>query len=62
LTQLMRFHLSNGVVSILGNLVLMRLLVGKAGIPVLVSNSIAIASCSIINFGLSDNWTFGARR
>jgi putative flippase GtrA len=58
LTQLIRFHLSNGLVSLIGNLVLMRILVQDARLPLLVSNGIAILCCSIINFCLGDNWAF----
>jgi putative flippase GtrA len=58
LAQLMRFHLSSGLVSLVGNLVLMRILVQEARLPLLVSNSIAILCCSIVNFCLGDNWAF----
>ena len=58
LTQLLRFHLSNGLVSLLGNLTLMRLLVHKAHLPLLASNGIAILCCSLVNFTLSNHWTF----
>lgn len=58
LAQLLRFHLSNGLVSMLGNLVLMRMLVHEAHLPVLVSNIIAILCCSVVNFCLGNNWAF----
>ncbi|HEV2136689.1 MAG TPA: GtrA family protein [Terracidiphilus sp.] len=61
LGQLVRFHLANGLVSIAGNLVLMRVLVGNAHLPVLVANGIAIVCCSVVNFGLSHTWAFAAR-
>jgi putative flippase GtrA len=61
LSQLTRFHLSNGLVSILGNLALMRILVAGAHIPLLLSNCIAILCCSIVNFSLGNNWAFAAR-
>ena len=61
LSQLMRFHLSNGLVSMLGNLVLMRLLVHRAHVPLLVSNCISIACCSLVNFCLGNSWAFAAR-
>ena len=48
LAQLVRFHLSNGLVSMLGNLALMRMLVHEAHMPLLVANSIAILCCSIV--------------
>ena len=56
--QLMRFHLSNGLVSLLGNVALMRMLVQDAHVPVLTSNCIAILCCSVVNFSLGDHWTF----
>lgn len=56
--QLPRFHLSNGLVSMLGNLALMRVLVHEAHLPLLVANGIAILCCSIINFCLGNNWAF----
>ena len=61
LTQFIRFHLSNGLVSMLGNLLLMRILVHEAHIPLLVSNSIAILCCSIVNFCMGNHWAFAAR-
>jgi putative flippase GtrA len=61
LPQFIRFHLSNGMVSMLGNLALMPILVQEARMPLLVSNSIAILCCSIINFCLGNNWAFAVR-
>jgi putative flippase GtrA len=59
--RLVRFHLSNGMVSMAGNLVLMRVLVHDARLPVLVANCFAILSCSIVNFCLGDGWAFAER-
>lgn len=56
--QFVRFHLSNGMVSMLGNLALMPILIHGAHMPLLVSNSIAILCCSTINFCLSNSWAF----
>jgi putative flippase GtrA len=61
LAQFMRFHLSNGLVSMLGNLALMRILVHEIHIPLLASNGIAILCCSIVNFSLGNNWAFAVR-
>jgi putative flippase GtrA len=58
LAQLVRFHLSNGLVSMVGNLALMRILVHEAHLPLLVANGIAILCCSIVNFCLGNNWAF----
>jgi len=56
--HLIRFHLSNGLVSIVGNLAMMPLLVGEMRIPVVAANAIAILCCSIVNFCLGHNWAF----
>ncbi|HEV2647478.1 MAG TPA: GtrA family protein [Acidobacteriaceae bacterium] len=55
---LVRFHLSNGAVSMLGNLALMRVLVQQFHLPLLIANGVAILSCSIANFYLGDAWAF----
>lgn len=59
--QFVRFHLSNGLVSMAGNLALMPLLVREGHIPVVASNAIAILCCSLVNFCLGHNWAFAAR-
>jgi putative flippase GtrA len=59
--QLLRFHASNGLVSMLGNLVLMRVFVQEAHLPVLIANGIAILVCSLVNFRLGDVWAFASR-
>jgi putative flippase GtrA len=61
LAQLWRFHLSNGMVSMVGNLALMRLLVQQARMPVIAANAVAILCCSIVNFFLGDRWSFAAK-
>ena len=61
LSRLMRFHLSNGLVSIVGNLVLMRVLVHEIHLPLLLSNGIAILCCSVVNFCLGNSWAFAVR-
>ena len=61
LTQLLRFHISNGLVSMMGNLVLMRVLIHEVHMPLLVANSISILCCSMVNFFLGEGWAFAAR-
>jgi dolichol-phosphate mannosyltransferase len=56
--RLLRFHLSNGAISILGSLLLMRWLVGQMGMRVLVANLVTVAACSVGNFLASDRWVF----
>jgi putative flippase GtrA len=58
LARFTRFNLTTGALSIVCNLVLMRILVGEAGAPYLVANGIAIATCSIANFLVSDRFVF----
>ena len=58
LAQLVRFHLANGLVSLLGNLALMRVLAGRAHMPLLAAKGIAIVCCSAANFCLGNCWAF----
>jgi putative flippase GtrA len=60
--QLARFQLSDGVVSMAGNLGLMRILVHGAGMPVVAANGVAILCCSAVNFALGNWWTFAKQR
>ena len=60
--QLLRFQVANGLLSLAGNLALMRLLVHAAHLPVLLANAVAILCCSAANFGLSHGWAFSAQR
>ena len=57
-TQLLRFHLTNGLTSLAENLILMRLLVHNAHLPVVAANAIAIPTCSLLNFLLANTWAF----
>ena len=56
--RLLRFHAGNGAISILGNLVLMRLFVGSLQIPHYVASGLAIALCSLLNFAASEWFVF----
>ena len=56
--RLLRFHLGNGLVSIGGNLVLMRLLVGTLHWKLLIANGVTIAVCSLLNFAASEWFVF----
>lgn len=59
LGRLLRFNLTNGALSILGNLVFMRLLVESLGVHYLPANLVTIALCSVLNFLVSDRFVFG---
>jgi len=58
LDRFARFNLTTGAVSIVGNLALMRVLVGAGHLNYLLANAIAIVLCSIVNFLVSDEWVF----
>jgi putative flippase GtrA len=58
LPRLLRFNLATGGVSIAGNLALMKLLVGRGHVNYLIANGIAIASCSLLTFLVSEGWIF----
>jgi dolichol-phosphate mannosyltransferase len=58
LRQLIRFHLSNGLVSFAGNLGLVGLLTHTTHLPLLADTVIAILCCSLANFLLGHHWTF----
>jgi len=56
--SLLRFHFSNGLVSMLGNLALMAFLLHKKHLPLLVATIITILCCSIANFCIGTRWVF----
>ena len=61
LSRLLRFNLTNGTVSIAGNLGLMKLMVDLAHMNYLIANAIAIAICSLVNFVVSNQYVFDGR-
>lgn len=60
LARFLRFNLTTGAISILGNVLLMRLLVGQAHLHFLLANLLTIAACSLLNFLVSDQVVFRA--
>ena len=56
--RLATFNVTNGLVSIAGNLVLMSILVGRFRLPIVAANLFSVAACSIINFILADRLAF----
>jgi putative flippase GtrA len=55
---LLRFHLSNGLISIAGNLFFMQLFVGGMALHPLVASLLSVPPCALINFVASDRWVF----
>jgi putative flippase GtrA len=58
--RLLRFNLTNGGVSIAGNLVLMKVLISLGQMNYLAANGVSIALCSLANFLVSEEWVFEA--
>jgi putative flippase GtrA len=58
LVRLLKFNLTTGTFSILGNLALMKLLVDGVHFEYLPANGITIAACSMVNFLVSDRFVF----
>ncbi len=56
--RLLRFHLSNGLISIIGNLLLMRVFVGWLSLNVVAANLLSVTICCVTNFLASDRWVF----
>jgi putative flippase GtrA len=58
LQRLLQFNLTTGAFSITGNLVFMRVFVGMLDIHFFAANLMTIATCSILNFLVSDRIVF----
>jgi len=58
LVRFIKFNLTNGLLSIAGNLLLMKLLTGVFHFNYLIANLIAIIVCSLANFLVSDRFVF----
>jgi putative flippase GtrA len=58
LRRLVKFNLTTGLVSLVGNLFLMSLLVGRFGLPVAPANVASVVACAVISFFLADRIAF----
>jgi putative flippase GtrA len=56
--RFLRFNVSNGLISIVGNLALMELLAVRLHLNYMISNLVAIGACSLLNFFVSDKLVF----
>lgn len=56
--RFLKFNLTTGTFSILGNMMLMWLFAGIVGLPYVPANLFTIATCSIINFLVTDRFVF----
>ncbi len=60
--QMVQFNLTTGLMSLVANLVLMRVLVGLVHLHPLVANLLTIAICSVATFVISDRVVFARLR
>ena len=58
LVRMARFNMTNGMISICGNAVLMGLFVEEFRLNYLIANLLAIGVCAILNFIVSDRFVF----
>ena len=58
LRRLVKFNLTSGLFSIIGNLVFMGVLVGRLGLPIGPANLASVAACSVASFILADRIAF----
>lgn len=58
LLRLAKFNVTNGLVSLAGNILLIGLLVGRLGLPLAPAYVISVITCSIFNFVLADRVAF----
>lgn len=61
LDRLLRFHLANGVISIIGNVALTWTIVKSTRAPYLLANAASVAICSALNFVVGDRLVFKER-
>lgn len=59
--RVVRFHVSNGVMSIAGNVAITVLVVELAGAPPVVANAGAVALTAVANYLAADRWVFASR-
>ena len=61
LRRWLSFHLTNGAVSIVTNVVVTTVVMKSVGAPLLAANAIAVATASLANFLVSDRFIFKQR-
>jgi len=52
------FHLSNGILSVVGNVVVTMVVANGTGLPLVASNAVAVALVAMANFWVSDRLVF----
>lgn len=56
--RLIRFNVSNGLISLVGNLIFMEILAVRLHLNYVFANIIAIGACALLNFIISDKVVF----
>jgi len=56
--RLLRFHLANGLVSLLANFILMALFAGALHVPLIPANLLSVGLAGLLNFALAEIWVF----
>jgi putative flippase GtrA len=59
--RLLQFHAANGIVSLVGNVVV-TVALARLGVPVLLANSAAVGLLAIANYAAADRWVFAPRK
>src|SRR5882672_582507 len=59
LRRLAKFNVTTGLVSLVGNLALMSVFVGRLGLPIIGANLASVVVCALLNFVLADRVAFG---
>ncbi len=62
LTRLLRFHAGNGLISLAGNVLLVKLFADALHISPYIANILAIAACALANFAAGEWYVFRAAR
>lgn len=62
LLRLLKFNFTTGMLSVVGNVVLMTFFIGIGHVNYLVANLLTIACCSIVNFFMSDRLVFSTTK
>ena len=56
--RLFRFNVSNGLISLIGNLIFMEILAVRLHLNYFFANVVAIGACALLNFIISDKLVF----
>ncbi len=60
-SRFVQFNAANGAVSVVGNLLLMRVLVASLNLNYIAANLVAISACSIVNFLFGEFFVFAQK-